>query len=349
MAVIIGSLAVQSILNNLKFKLNNTSIISSLYLYHGKYPEKKIPDDLIFINDAINIIEWPNTVADIECVDCVFAIGHVYQDVEIKQIKNELGISITLPCNVRSNLNIYSKGKKSKSRPNIAVVTSSFLYKDNCMVEVGPLSANNKREYAEMHGYAFISRSVEFAQNAYRDRKLVWGKVDAIEKLLPYYEWIIWLDMDAIFVNKSLTVEHLLEMFEERVGGKEEFEKINMIVARPVGDRMINAGVFLIRNSDWAKDFLRRGIQARYDLSYADSLEQAAMRDAIRHPFWRKNVLYLDNDDHSINTFPDRYVRGDYIVHYAPVGGCPAAPVLKGLANVKLLEEFPDTIISIPF
>lgn len=59
--------------------------------------------------------------------------------------------------------------------------------------------------------------------------------------------------------------------------------------------------------------------------------------------------MNLEYDDHSLNTFPDRYVRGDYIVHYAPIGGCPAAPVLRGLSNVKVLEEFPNAEISIPF
>jgi hypothetical protein len=59
--------------------------------------------------------------------------------------------------------------------------------------------------------------------------------------------------------------------------------------------------------------------------------------------------LNFESEDHTINTFPDRYVRGDYIVHYAPIGGCPAVPVLRGLSNVKMLEEFPDAIIPIPF
>jgi hypothetical protein len=54
-------------------------------------------------------------------------------------------------------------------------------------------------------------------------------------------------------------------------------------------------------------------------------------------------------DDHSMNTFPDRYVRGDYIVHYAPVGGCPAKYVLEGLSKVETLERSPNALISMPF
>jgi len=290
MAVIMGSSAIQPILNHLKFKLNSKSIISSLYFYHLKNPNKKIPDDLIFINDPKSIKEWPNSIKSIDCIDCVVAMGHLYQDSEIRKIRNELKISTTLPCNARSDLKIYSKETTSKLRPNIAVITSSFLY-GGCMLKAAPLSAKNKREYSERHGYAFVPHSFEFAQQPYRRRRAVWGKIDAVEKVLSYYEWLLWIDMDAIFVNRSLSIEHLLEMCEERVGGKEAFEKIHLIVARPIGDKMINAGVFLIRNTDWARDILRRGIQPRYDLSTGrNSLEQQAMRDAIEKPYWKPNV-----------------------------------------------------------
>ncbi|GES91189.1 glycosyltransferase family 34 protein [Rhizophagus clarus] len=349
MAIILGSSAIQPILDHSNYGSKNyTSVISRFYYHHLNHPNERIPHDLILINDPLSIVEWPNSLKSISCLDCIIAIGHVYQDWEIRKIKEKLNIQTVIPCKVRSDIEMYSQNT-SKLRPNIAVITSSFLYRDNCMVEAAPISAQNKREYAEKHGYAFVSRSTEFVQQLLRKRKEVWGKIDAVEKVLPYYEWLIWLDMDAIFVNRSLSIEDLLKMCEEKVGGRKEFEKINFIVARPVGDDMINAGVFLIRNSDWARDFIRNGIQARRDRAYRGMKEQQAMRDAIKRPNWKPNVLYLNGDDHTINTFPDRYVRGDYIVHYAPEEGCPADPVLGGIKKVLLLEESPDFEIILPF
>ncbi|CAI2166684.1 14469_t:CDS:10 [Funneliformis geosporum] len=350
MAVIMGSSAVQTILDNSEYEsTNDTSVITRFYHYHYNHKTKKIPNDLILANDQMGIIEWPNSINSIPCIDCAIAIGHIYQEWEFRKIKNELNISTINPCNVRSDLKRYSKGTMSKLRSKIVVATSSFLYHDNCMLEAASLSAQNKREYAEKHGYAFVPRSSEYAQQNYRRRREVWGKIDAVEKILPYYEWLIWLDMDAIFTNRNLSVEHLLEMCEERVGGKEAFDKINFIVARPVGDDMINAGVFLIRNTEWAVDFIREGIQARRDRAYRGMKEQQAMRDAIKQPKWQPNVLYLDGDDHTINTFPDRYIMGDYIVHYAPEEGCPANPVINGITKVRMMEQNPDIEISIPF
>ncbi|CAB4435037.1 unnamed protein product [Rhizophagus irregularis] len=349
MAVILGSSAIRPILENSNYKMNYTSLISSLYLYYYNNPNNIIPGDLIFINDPISIIEWPNSISSISCVDCIVAMGHIYQEWEIRKIIKEFNISTTLPCIARYDLKMYSNETVNKLRPNIAVITSSFLYKDNCMLEAAPLSAKNKREYAERHGYAFVARSTEYDQQYYRKRKPVWGKVDAVEKVLAYYEWLIWLDMDAFFANRSFSIEQLLEKCEKRAGGKKEFEKINFIVARPTGDNMINAGVFLIRNSDWARDFLRNGVQSRYDRANTGMREQQAMRDAIQLPNWKPNVLYLNRDDHTINTFPDRYIRGDFIVHYAPELGCPADPVLKGLSKLKMLEENPNANITLPF
>ncbi|CAG8435424.1 981_t:CDS:2 [Funneliformis mosseae] len=351
MAVIIGSSAVQTILDNSEeyVSTNDTSVITRFYHYHYDQQTEKIPNDLILANDQMGIIEWPNSINSIPCIDCAIAIGNIYQDWEFRKIKKELNILTINPCKVRSDLKRYSRGTTSNLRPKIVVATSSFLYHDNCMSEAASLSAQNKREYAEKHGYAFVPRSSEYAQQNYRKREEVWGKIDAVEKILPYYEWLIWLDMDAIFTNRTLSVENLLEMCTERVGGKEAFENINFIVARPIGDDMINAGVFLIRNTEWAVDFIRDGIQARRDRAYRGMKEQQAMRDAIKHPRWEPNVLFLDGDDHTINTFPDRYILGDYIVHYAPEKGCPANPLIVGITKVRVMEQNPENEIQTPF
>ena len=42
----------------------------------------------------------------------------------------------------------------------------------------------------------------------------------------------------------------------------------------------------------------------------------------------------FDNDEHTMNTFPDFYEPGDFIVHLAP-DGCPAVPILETLRRLK--------------
>ena len=57
-------------------------------------------------------------------------------------------------------------------------------------------------------------------------------------------------------------------------------------------------------------------------------------------------TLFLDQDDRTFNTFPSRYIRGDFIVHYAP-DGCPAKPIIDAIGKMRLLEKDPDVDITL--
>ncbi|CAH1767011.1 9490_t:CDS:2, partial [Entrophospora sp. SA101] len=265
-----------------------------------------------------------------------------------------LSIEQIIPCKSRMNLkktsttlNRYNNVDLNKSsRPSIAIITSSYLYSDDCMNVAGILSADNKRVYANKHGYAFVARSTEYWQQTFRVRQKVWGKIDFVETILPYYEWVVWLDMDAIFVNRIFSIEQLFEKIKERMIGENDerdFNDINFIVARPAGDHMINAGVFLIRNTDWSFRFLR-AVQGRIDRAFSGSIEQAALKDTIKEHKWGNQ-----KDDHVMNTFPDRYLPGDFIIHYAPVGHCPAKQVTKGLRKLKKIETIKGYNADLPF
>ncbi|OZJ02100.1 hypothetical protein BZG36_05212 [Bifiguratus adelaidae] len=216
---------------------------------------------------------------------------------------------------------------------SIAVMTSSFIYPENCMLKAAYPSAQNKRQYALQHGYSFIARSQEFAQQSSSavTRKTVWGKINALEKALPKYDWLFWLDMDAVIMNPNIAIEDLLAKFQKMV---DNFSDIHLIVAQPTGDKMINAGVLLIRNSAVSAAFLRTVNTAEAYFMDSPAYEQKAMWEILQQPKWRKHVLVLDGDNHTFNTFPKRYNWGDFVVHYAP-DKCPADAVMKGLATAR--------------
>ncbi|CAG8458681.1 6191_t:CDS:2 [Racocetra fulgida] len=202
----------------------------------------------------------------------------------------------------------------------------------------------------ERHGYSFVGRSEEFDQQAhYKHRRTVWGKIDSIEKILPHYDWVFWLDMDTVIANQSISVEWLFEKFTERVGGEDNFSKINLVVARPKQDSTINAGVFMIRNSEWSRKFLR-ATQARRDLYFNRQMEQRAMWELLISPDYKDGTLLLDRDDHTFNTFPHMYVPGDFVVHWAP-DDCPVKPILDAIGKLKQYEmnrEFKFTLNHAP-
>lgn len=243
-------------------------------------------------------------------------VGQVYQQEDWQPIAEKMAIRPVAPCAV-------DKSRKD----NIAVLTSSYIYVDMCMAEASLGSADNKRVYAKRHGYDFVARSSEFAQEEFRGRRLVWGKISAIQKVLPHYEWLLWMDMDAIVANVDKDVREIIRLAEE--SSEREDAEISMIVARPPKDKMLNAGVMLIKNTDWSRSFFNEVQRRKGWYHRRPSYEQGAIWEVMQEEHWNSGV-HVFKDDHTMNSFPKYYEDNDFIIHFAPAG-CPAVPVLKAL------------------
>ncbi|KAI9313949.1 galactosyl transferase GMA12/MNN10 family-domain-containing protein [Dichotomocladium elegans] len=311
--------------------------------------------------DAHRFIRWENNIESVHAEDIV--VTHVYQDDEFAELsywtflkpsvvcftQRSASLSEQLPVvealdddedieeELVSNSNDLALNTTlvtSSGKPAIALMTSSYIYDDNCMEPSATLAAMNKRKYALRHGHSFVARSAEFAQQ--RGRKTVWGKMDAVEKVLPKYDWIFWMDMDAVIMNQERSLFELLDDLKQRYDG--EFEGIDLIAAKPRGDPMLNAGVFFLRYSPWSMQFLRdvQGVVEWYNKG--PSYEQGAMWQMMQFEENRPHIFLLENDDHTFNTFPKRYQPGDFIVHFAP-DKCPNELTLQGLKAAERIER----------
>lgn len=128
--------------------------------------------------------------------------------------------------------------------------------------EVGPLSAQNKYEYAMKNGYSFLCyRSYE----SY-DRPPSWFKIPLILSLMESYDWIFWSDADSIVTNFNIKVEEIIEKKYERkktvflspaISPVEvnlpDLKEQNYIITQD--DYSPCMGEFMIRNCEWSKKF----------------------------------------------------------------------------------------------
>lgn len=299
--------------------ITDTIVVERLQAMLKTYPQ--------FMNEKNRFQSWSNVVEKLP--DTTVAVSNVYQDQDFITIAKSMNLSPTSLCN-------------TLDLPHIAVLTSSFIYADSCMEPSASLAADNKREYAQRHNYAFIGRSNEFAQQELRTtkRRPVWGKIDAVQKVLPKYDWIFWMDMDAVIMDQDQTVQGILDDLRSKYeDGPRAFEKnIDLVIAKPKRDKMINAGVFFLRNTEWAQAFLNKVQETTEWYNRGPSYEQGAMWDILQLPGFKEHVLLLENDDHTFNTFPSLYVPGDFIVHFAP-DKCPNPAVLGGLEASKRIEK----------
>ncbi|KAG0272476.1 hypothetical protein BGZ95_011789 [Linnemannia exigua] len=316
-AMISFDAADQILKHRAQIKINhpNEDVISAASTFYAKNPA------------AFKIVRvtgqlWASNVDQISADAAV--VGQVYQREDWRRITDKLSIKPTPACAVDEN-----------RKKNIALLTSSYIYVDMCMAEASLPSAENKRTYADQHGYDFVARAAEFAQEEHRGRRLVWGKIGAIQKVLPHYQWLFWMDMDAVIADLDKDLRAIIQTAEEEKGTNGE--EISLIVARPKRDKMLNAGVMLIKNTEWSRAFFNE-VQTRAPWYHKSSYEQAAIWEVMNEPKWASGVYLYDGDDHTMNTFPKLYANGDFVIHFAPAG-CPSVPVLAALAKIKAGES----------
>ncbi|KAG2220290.1 hypothetical protein INT45_009923, partial [Circinella minor] len=281
------------------------------------------------LGETQRFIRWENNVESVHIEDHV--ISRVYQDKDFLDLARWTSLRPVPTC----ARHYYSSDRPNDRDPaSIAVVTSSYIY-DNCMEPSATLAAENKRHYALQHGYSFVARSPEFEQQLVKHRKIVWGKIDVVEKLLPKYRWLFWMDMDAVVMDPGRSVEALLEKLSESTNNN----NYDLVIARPHQDKMINAGVFLIRNSRWSLQFLRDVQDTMSWYNKGPSFEQGAMAEVINRPENQNHVLLLDGDNQTFNTLPKLYIPNvSFVVHFAP-DKCPNDAVLKGLQAADILQQ----------
>jgi hypothetical protein len=152
----------------------------------------------------------------------------------------------------------------------------------------------NKKLYCERHGYAGINKTSGFVGNI----SIGFEKIHFILNLMnerPDIEWIWWTGTDAMITNFTIKIEDKI------------IPEYDLILATDCND--INNDSFLIKNSDWSKDYMKQiaDLEPKYKKHFF--YEQQAMIDT-----------YHDNKDH-IKIVPQRYLnayKNDLYPHQLP-------------------------------
>jgi len=131
---------------------------------------------------------------------------------------------------------------QSKSKNYSICLTTYF---DKGFEEIGSLCLESLKKYAKKYGFD-IKLYNDFKSN----RPAPWNKIKIVEKILndkKRYDFVFWIDADALFVN-----------FDEDIRLEIEPENDLYLVKHQINESKIpNTGVFLLRNSDWSKEFLK--------------------------------------------------------------------------------------------
>lgn len=118
----------------------------------------------------------------------------------------------------------------------IAIVTLA----NETVRAIGDLTAPNKTAYAKRHGYSLIVHN----ESLNHDRAPAWSKILAVQRALPDYDAVCWLDADIAIMEMERPLEYFLEEWCEFVAGGE-------------ASTALNSGAFIIRNTPATRKFLQ--------------------------------------------------------------------------------------------
>lgn len=183
---------------------------------------------------------------------------------------------------------------------------------DNVINDWGKYSIAINKKYAEKHGYDFVILNKPYDKNVTH----AWQKIPAMIELLQKYDFVMYIDTDAIFYKQDLKIERLFKKYSGDILVCSDKKNSD-------GKYLVNGGVVIAKKSKKTIDILKFWWDLRY--KYKEfAFEQWALSDIVKNkydeyidssvisvaPETEFNSVYSDLME-SINkktNFPDTYI-----------------------------------------
>lgn len=145
-----------------------------------------------------------------------------------------------------------------KSRPTVAVL-SLFVpaacghVGDPAFAQEVSIVRCNHANYCAHHGYTYVNPTIGSAAYSQLNRQHgTHAKVDLILQTLQAgeFDWLLWLDIDAVFYRRGLSIEYWIEIAARRAA--------HIVAAADIRGFPFNGGAMLIKSSSWSQHFFTR-------------------------------------------------------------------------------------------
>lgn len=210
---------------------------------------------------------------------------------------------------------------------NILVLSA---YTDN-IKDYGELTSNNHLKYSNKHNYDYISVTTGFYENI----NPAWSKIKFITEHISTYDYVFWIDADALIMRYDIELESFLEHYTQydMIFNLEHWWSTNNFTK-------FNTGLFFIKNTAFSLSFLDEVIKQKnatlrwleqsaiwnlYNDNYLDSLYKIKI-----FPWTTFNSFYhnVGNDSET-----KVYTKGDFICHFAGVSNNDRITHIKEYLN----------------
>lgn len=218
----------------------------------------------------------------------------------------------------------YSTPRSLRVQGQKVAVVTVCAYAEDEVVRV--LGIQNHQLYAQLHGYdlhMFTSPDQILPHAGGRmnvndgKHKAFFWKVNAVRNVMDSpvgYDWVLWADCDAFFMDPERTVDSIVHMYTSNLtvpsrqrqpspaaapsqsqwAAMDERQSpplVSLLVA--VDSTGINNGVWLLRNSDWSRDFLDRWWHSDI-LQGAGENHNCSDQSTMQHQLLHERAMRLD-------------------------------------------------------
>lgn len=144
----------------------------------------------------------------------------------------------------KPEFNYHYKHMKFGNPAKIAIVT---LFDKN-YEDLANIAIPNFVDYGKKHGYDVIF----FDEIIDKSRPAPWSKVKAVEHVLDKYEWVWWIDIDALIMNPNIKLESIIDSTYDVIFTANKYSTISN-------------GSSFYKNSTFTKQFLRDCYELQLD------------------------------------------------------------------------------------
>lgn len=224
----------------------------------------------------------------------------------------------------------YSPGKHRENpldEYSVCVVTTH----DKPYSEIARLTLPNITSYCQKYGIDHYNVIKDFTGG---HRTWVWNKLKILQNILPFYDWIICIDTDAIVVNDSIDIRTFIDDNFCIVVGERDCTG-SWFKEFPTNLEM---GVSFFKNDPLTFHILQK-VYDEPDNQYHEWAEQYCLMKLLNSdPLLNNKVKRIDNK--LINTVDDDFVglEGTFIYHVAG-GKIPLKTKIEKLKDVMSLKR----------
>lgn len=179
---------------------------------------------------------------------------------------------------------------------------------DDAYAPVANITCPVIERYCIAHGYTpWVRRREKLSSWS----ETVWQKIPLLRESFEDYDWVMWIDADAMVMNHTIRLERIIES---------ALGQSNLIISRD--ENGLNAGVFLLKNCLMSHKFLEDVDSKKQEFLSHRYPEQEAMESCL--PYC--STAYVPS--WVLNQFWCTWMPGDFIVHHA---GGSVQDKVKGL------------------